>query len=143
MYPDELREHIEAEHFGSLLGLEFGEIGADRVTGWVDVTPQHHQPNGIVHGGVHAAVIESLASTGASIWAYENLGGKLAVGLSNTTDFLRAHREGRLEAVAEPVFRGRSQQIWQVVVSRADGKAVARGQVRLQNIDLDEIAARG
>ena len=52
------------------------------------------------------------------------------------TDFLRPQREGRLNVVAEPIQQGRTQQLWQVVITRAeDGKAVARGQVRLQNID--------
>jgi hypothetical protein len=41
-----------------------------------------------------------------------------------------------VEVVAEPIQQGRTQQLWQVVITRAqDGKAVARGQVRLQNID--------
>jgi 1,4-dihydroxy-2-naphthoyl-CoA hydrolase len=38
--------------------------------------------------------------------------------------------------VAEPIQQGRTQQLWRVVITRAeDGKAVARGQVRLQNIE--------
>lgn len=127
------------EDFGALIGLEFGEVSGDRVEGTIDAGPRHHQPNGIVHGGVYAAVVESLASVGAAVWAYENLDGKLAVGLSNTTDFVRAHRTGRLDAVAEPVHRGRSQQLWRVAVTREDGKLVANGQVRLQNIVIDDI----
>jgi 1,4-dihydroxy-2-naphthoyl-CoA hydrolase len=134
----------QGEHFDAVIGLEYGEVSGDRAAGWFEPRPIHHQPNGIVHGGVHAAVIETLASLGATVWAYENLDGKLAVGLSNTTDFLRAHRRGRLDAVAEPIHRGRSQQLWQVVISRAaDGKPVARGQVRLHNIDVDELAGGG
>jgi acyl-coenzyme A thioesterase PaaI-like protein len=39
--------------------------------------------------------------------------------------------------VAEPVMQGKSQQLWQVIITRAeDGKEVARGQVRLQNVPL-------
>jgi uncharacterized protein (TIGR00369 family) len=56
------------------------------------------------------------------------------VGVSNTTDFLRAVREGRLTATATPVHRGRSQQLWQVEVTDASTRLVARGQVRLQNL---------
>ena len=134
----------QGEHFDTVIGLEYGDVSGDRVTGWFEPGPVHHQPNGIVHGGVHAAVVESLASVGAAVWAYENLDGKLAVGLSNATDFLRAHRTGRLDAVAEPIHRGRSQQLWQVVISRAsDGKPVSRGQVRLHNIEVEDLNARG
>jgi hypothetical protein len=58
------------------------------------------------------------------------------VGVTNVTDFLRPQRVGRREVVAEPIQPGRTQQLWQVVITRAeDGKAVARGQVRLQNLD--------
>jgi 1,4-dihydroxy-2-naphthoyl-CoA hydrolase len=66
------------------------------------------------------------------------LQGDIVVGVANATDFLRAHREGRVDLVAEPVHTGRTQQLWQVVISRAtDGKPVARGQVRLQQLPGD------
>jgi 1,4-dihydroxy-2-naphthoyl-CoA hydrolase len=58
-----------------------------------------------------------------------------AVGLNNSTDFLRATTEGRLDVLAEPIIQGRTQQLWQVTITRADGKPVARGTVRLQNVD--------
>jgi 1,4-dihydroxy-2-naphthoyl-CoA hydrolase len=62
--------------------------------------------------------------------------GSEPVGVANTTDFLRPHRAGRLQVVAVPVHQGRSQQLWQVEVRRReDGKLVARGQVRLQNVE--------
>ena len=56
------------------------------------------------------------------------------VGVSNQTDFLRAVRDGELSAVGTPVHRGRSQQLWQVEITDADERLVARGQVRLQNL---------
>jgi uncharacterized protein (TIGR00369 family) len=58
-----------------------------------------------------------------------------AVGVSNSTDFYRSHRTGRILATAIPVHQGRTQQVWQVDVTRAeDDVLLARGQVRLQNI---------
>ena len=55
--------------------------------------------------------------------------------VSNATDFLRPHRSGRLQVVAVPIQQGRTQQLWQVEIRRPeDGKLVARGQVRLQNV---------
>jgi acyl-coenzyme A thioesterase PaaI-like protein len=40
--------------------------------------------------------------------------------------------------VATPVQQGRTQQLWQVEIRRAeDEKLVALGQVRLQNVDVD------
>jgi hypothetical protein len=80
------------------------------------------------------AVIETVATTGAYQAVKDR--GQLAVGVTNVTDFLRPQRVGRREVVAEPIQPGRTQQLWQVVITRAEGgKAVARGQVRLQNLD--------
>jgi acyl-coenzyme A thioesterase PaaI-like protein len=46
---------------------------------------------------------------------------------------------GRLDVVAQPIQQGKTLQLWQVVLTRAeDGKLVARGQVRLQNVPLPE-----
>jgi acyl-coenzyme A thioesterase PaaI-like protein len=59
------------------------------------------------------------------------------VGVANQTDFLRPHRTGTLEALATPVHQGRTQQLWVTVISRiSDGKPVARGQVRLQVVEI-------
>lgn len=120
--------------FMELLGLSFDEITASTVRGSVAADERHHQPWGLVHGGLYTTVIESFATTGA----YEAVkdGGRQAVGVSNMTDFLRPHRSGRLDVVATAINQGRSQQLWQVEMRRQDdGKLVARGQVRLQNID--------
>lgn len=120
--------------FESIIGLRFVDASATKVVGEIEVVEHHLQPYGMVHGGVFCAMIETLASYGAAIWANEQ-GWFGAVGLSNATDFLRATREGTLRGEAGAVHQGRNQQIWQVVVTRsADGKVAARGQVRLQNV---------
>ena len=49
------------------LGVEFGEVTGDRVVATWTAKPDLHQPYGIVHGGVHCSVIETLASVGAAI----------------------------------------------------------------------------
>lgn len=114
--------------------LELTEASADRAEGLIVIEDIHHQPYGVVHGGVYTTMVETLASTGAACWAIEN-GMAGAMGLSNTTDFLRATRSGTLRGVATPIHRGRNQQVWEVSITReSDGKLAAHGQVRLQNI---------
>lgn len=116
-------------------GIELSDASADHCEGRIEVAPQHHQPYGVVHGGVYCTLIETLASTGAALWAMEQ-GMAGAVGLSNKTDFLRATTDGVLVGRATPIHRGRTQQLWQVDVTReGDGKLVAQGQVRLQNVN--------
>jgi 1,4-dihydroxy-2-naphthoyl-CoA hydrolase len=116
------------------LGLVYDTIGGDAVDGHIDAGPDHHTPWGMVHGCVYATAIESAASVGASAHVLEQ--GMFAVGVSNQTDFLRPHREARLDVRARPIQQGRTLQLWLVEISREDGKLVARGQVRLQNVPL-------
>jgi uncharacterized protein (TIGR00369 family) len=113
------------------LGLEFDELSGDRVLATWAVRPDLHQPHGILHGGVHCSVIETLASLGAAAWSAER--GRV-VGVNNNTDFYRAVREGTLTSTATPLHRGRSQQVWVVETRDEEGRLVARGQVRLQNL---------
>jgi len=114
-----------------VLGIRVVETSADLVRLEWDVTPDHHQPYGIVHGGVHCTAIETAASVGAALWFGDR--GRV-VGVSNQTDFLRAVSEGTLAAVATPIHRGRSQQLWLVEITDEQHRLIARGQVRLQNL---------
>lgn len=113
------------------LGLEIDELTGDRVTARWTAAPHLHQPYGIVHGGVHCSVVETLASIGAATWLGDE--GKV-VGVNNNTDFFRAVSEGPLRSTGTPLHRGRSQQLWLVETHDAEGRLVARGQVRLQNL---------
>jgi 1,4-dihydroxy-2-naphthoyl-CoA hydrolase len=116
--------------FTDYLGVEFEEASGDRVVATWNAQEKMHQPYGIVHGGVHCSIVETLASVGAALWVD---GGKV-VGVNNSTDFYRAVREGPLRSVATPVHRGRSQQVWVVETHDDQDRLVARGQVRLQNL---------
>ena len=123
-----------SSEFMRLMEIEFDELSATRVTGTVAADERHHQPWGLVHGGHFTAVIESFATVGAFEAVRDH--GQQAVGLTNVTDFLRPHRSGRLQVTALPIQQGRSQQLWQVEIRRPDDdKLVARGQVRLQNVE--------
>jgi 1,4-dihydroxy-2-naphthoyl-CoA hydrolase len=115
-----------------LLGVRVEEVSGDRVVVVCPVTPDLHQPFGLVHGGVYAVLAETAASHGAAAW----LGGRGGtVGISNHTDFLRPVREGTLRAEATPLARGRTTQLWQVAISDGRDRLVAHGRVRLLNLD--------
>jgi acyl-coenzyme A thioesterase PaaI-like protein len=61
--------------------------------------------------------------------------GQFAVGVHNSTDFLRPTVIGRIDVVAQPILQGRVQQLWSVDFTRHDdGKLVAQGRLRVQNI---------
>jgi uncharacterized protein (TIGR00369 family) len=119
----------------SALGIRVEEMTPTRVVAYVDIDERHQQPYGIVHGGVWASVVESVGSHGAAAVAHEMTGDMAVVGVANSTDFLRPHRTGRVRATGTPIFTGRTQQIWLVEIAReTDGKLVARGHLRIQNL---------
>jgi uncharacterized protein (TIGR00369 family) len=115
--------------FEIALGLRFTRATAEEVACEVSVGPHLVQPYGLVHGGVYASIIETLASVGAALFALPN--GQTAVGLENTTSFLRAVRAGTLFGIATPLHRGRTTQVWEVEIRGDDGKVCATGRVRM------------
>jgi 1,4-dihydroxy-2-naphthoyl-CoA hydrolase len=120
--------------FVAASGLVLDDVSGTRVAGHVEVGEDHHTPWGVVHGGVWATVVESAASVGASTAVRDD--GMYAVGLTNTTHFLRAVASGRVEVEAVALNQGRTQQLWRVDVRDERGKLVAHGELRLQNVPL-------
>lgn len=115
--------------FDGLYGLELIELGDEVVRGRVAVSEEIKQSAGLVHGGVYAAIAESLASYGtASALTGED---KLAVGLSNQTSFLRPITEGSIEAVAARRHRGRTTWVWEVEMSDEQGRLCVLSRVTI------------
>src|SRR5262245_38779490 len=111
------------------MGIQFIKATVDEVICEWEVAEKHHQPYGIVHGGVHCGVIETLAAAGAALVALPR--GQRVVGLENSTSFIRAVRSGKLRGIARPVTRGRSTQVWEAWIRDEEDKLVAQGKVRL------------
>jgi len=122
----------EASAFLRAAGLVVDEVTASRVTGYVELGPEHQTPWGVVHGGVYTTAIESAASIGASAAVRDQ--GQVAVGLTNTTHFLRSLSEGRVRVEATALSQGRTQQLWRVDITDESGRLVAHGELRLQNV---------
>jgi 1,4-dihydroxy-2-naphthoyl-CoA hydrolase len=118
------------------MGVTITLATADEVRCELTVGPQHLQGYGIVHGGVHCGLIESLASIGAALHALPR--GQSVVGLENNTSFIRAVRAGaKLHAVSTPVTRGRRTQVWEASVLDEQERLVATGRVRLLCLEHD------
>jgi 1,4-dihydroxy-2-naphthoyl-CoA hydrolase len=117
------------------MGIAVLTASPDEVTCEWEVGEKHHQGYGIVHGGVHCGVIETLASIGAAAVAHPR--GQRVVGLENNTSFIRAVRSGKLHGLARPVTRGRSSQVWEVWIRDEKEQLVAQGRVRLLCVDED------
>ncbi len=98
--------------FDRLYGLQVTEVGEGLMRGTVAVRDAIKQPAGLVHGGIYAAIAESLATTGTALAVIAN--GNTAMGLSNQTSFLRPVTEGAIHASARARHRGRTTWVWEV-----------------------------
>jgi|SRR5579884_1913577 len=117
--------------FDDLYGLQVGTVTATSVEAHMNVSENVRQPFGLVHGGVYAAVAESLATLGT----IEGIGpNQIALGLSNSTNFLRPVQSGQLRALASVTHRGRTTCVWDVAVHDDAGHlcAVARVTVAVR-----------
>ncbi|HEX4009278.1 MAG TPA: PaaI family thioesterase [Solirubrobacteraceae bacterium] len=106
--------------FDRLYGLEITEIGDGVICGRVPVRNALKQPAGLVHGGVYAAVAESLATNGTGLAVHA--AGNTAMGMSNQTSFLRPVTAGAITAVARARHRGRTTWVWEVELTDDDGR---------------------
>lgn len=126
---------MESRSFSGTLGLHFTRATADEVRAELVISERHHQPYGVVHGGVYASIIETLSSVGAGISAFAY--NKTVLGLENHTSFLRAVRGGTLHAHATPLTRGRRSQVWETAIRDDSGALVATGRVRMLLLEPD------
>lgn len=122
--------------FDHLYGLEILEISDELVRGRVPVRDAIKQPAGLVHGGIYAAVAESLATNGTAAAVYGS--GDTAMGLSNQTSFLRPVTAGTIHAVARSRHRGRTTWVWEVEITDDAGRLCALTRVTVAVRPLPE-----
>jgi 1,4-dihydroxy-2-naphthoyl-CoA hydrolase len=116
------------------IGLELVTVTAEEVVAQWLVDPRHFQPQGIVHGGVYASVVETCCSVGALLAAPA---GKAVVGVENHTSFIRPVREGRLFARAVPLHAGRRAQLWECSITDTAQRLIATGRLRALCVDKE------
>lgn len=108
------------------MGIVILTATTEEVTCEWEVREKHHQVYGIVHGGVHCGVVETLASIGAAMVAHPR--GQNIVGVENNISFIRAVRSGTLRGLAKLVTRGRASQVWEVWIRGDKEQLVAQGR---------------
>jgi len=110
--------------FDRLYGLRLVEVSEHEVRAEVEVRDELRQPAGLVHGGVYASMAEAMASlaTGITVFAAT---GSTAVGLSNSTSFLRPMTSDVIHGHAVRLHRGRTTWVWDVRFSDDAGRLCA------------------
>jgi 1,4-dihydroxy-2-naphthoyl-CoA hydrolase len=95
-----------------LIGIEYVGHDDDVVRARVEVTDRIRQQFGLLHGGVHSTIAESICS--AATWLAVQEQGMVAMGQSNSATFLRPVIDGHVNATARVRHRGRSTWVWDV-----------------------------
>jgi len=116
------------------LGIALVEASPERVVATMPVTPAHHQPFGILHGGASVALAETVASYGSTVSI--DLSRQRAVGLEINANHLRAVADGILTAVGTPLHKGRSTQLWAVEIRDERGRLVCVSRCTLALLDV-------
>jgi 1,4-dihydroxy-2-naphthoyl-CoA hydrolase len=109
--------------FDRLYGLELLDYSESEVRAQVIVRDEHKQPAGLVHGGLYASIAEAIASLATGLSVMEE--GNVAMGMSNSTSFLRPITAGTVHAHGKRLHRGRTSWLWDVTFSDDEGRTCA------------------
>jgi 1,4-dihydroxy-2-naphthoyl-CoA hydrolase len=131
---------VSPSPFDKHYGFELGRCDEQLVEGSTTVEPHLTQVSGLVHGGVYAAMAETMASVGTN--AAVSSEGMLALGASNSTSFVRPVAEGTIHGIARRRHRGRTIWIWDVEFTDSSGRLCALSRVSLAVRSKTEASAR-
>jgi uncharacterized protein (TIGR00369 family) len=109
--------------FATELGIELDAAEPDEVRGRLAWAPERCTAGGVMHGGALMALADSLGG----ICAFLNLPeGAQTTTTGSSTTFMRAVREGEVNAVARPLHAGRTVIVVQTDLHDGDGRRVAQ-----------------
>ena len=120
--------------FDRVYGLRVVSATPDEIRAEVPVRDDLKQPAGLVHGGVFASIAEAITSLGTYARVHED--GKVSMGLSNQTSFLRPITEGTIHALARRRHSGRTTWVWEVDITDDDGRLCALVRMTVAVRDL-------
>lgn len=109
--------------FAEFIGTEWIDLDSDAARARIKVEGHHLQPFGVVHGGLYGALAESICSAATYEAVREN--DEVALGMANSTTFLRPIAEGHVNALARARQRGRTTWVWDVELSDDEGRVCA------------------
>mgnify|MGYP006429322917 CR=1 FL=1 len=107
----ELNKHNQ-DCMVSHCGIEITEVTNNSLIGVMQVDERTRQPFGILHGGANCVLAESLGSIAANLTCDANQ--SHAVGLSITTNHVKATRNGEIKGIARPLHIGKTTQVWEI-----------------------------
>ena len=97
------------------------------ITAIMPVTKAVHQPDGVLHGGATAALIETVGSV--AVFVFKQTENLLVRGIEISANHLKSIREGDVFATAKPVHLGRTTQHWEIKVTDKEGTLISVGKL--------------
>lgn len=104
------------------LGIEIISATAEKVVLEMTVDERHHQPMGILHGGVSVVLAETAASLGAMMAV--DLTKQTPVGVEINANHLRSVKSGKLTTIATPNYHGRTLSVWNIEIKDERNKII-------------------
>jgi 1,4-dihydroxy-2-naphthoyl-CoA hydrolase len=133
---EELVARINSTRVGSVwdvLDIKLVSAEKDKVVATMPIGPNHRQQVGYLHGGISVVLAESVASLGTVLNI--DASKQMAFGLEINANHLRPKKEGRLTAVATPIHRGRTTNVWDVRISDENGKLICVSRCTIAVVD--------
>ena len=109
------------------MGIKLLELSAERVVATMPVAG-NTQPLGVLHGGAHVVLGESLGSFAANVWAHPD---KVAVGIEVNASHSRSADSGIVTAVCTAVSLGNTLAVHEIAISDEQGRRLST--VRITN----------
>lgn len=114
------------------LEIEFIDVGENYLVARMPVNSRVFQPDGVLHGGATVALAESVGS--AASYVFLDAREFLVRGIEISANHLRSVREGYVYARATIVHKGRTTQLWNIMISDGEDRLVS--QCKLTTITL-------
>jgi uncharacterized protein (TIGR00369 family) len=107
----------------STLGIVFTDVGEHFLEAKMKVTPNLHQPAGVLHGGATAALAETVGSSAAAIFSMKK--NQMLRGVELSINHVRGISEGYVYANAVPVHMGRTMQLWKISIIDEENRDIS------------------
>ena len=127
--PSLIERLIETEggQLAKKMGITLEKLSADESIATMPVEG-NRQVIGLLHGGAHVVLAESLGSLSAAVHAGP---GRIAVGIEINASHSRSVREGLVRGVCRAVSLGRTLCTHEIAISDEDGRRLST--VRMTN----------
>ena len=117
----------------STLGISFIDVGEHYLEAKMEVTPAHHQPAGVLHGGATAALAETVGSSVAAIFSKKE--NQILRGVELSINHVRGISEGLVFAKAVPIHMGRTMQLWKISITGENNRDISFAKLTTLTID--------